>query len=71
MGGLTALLLGHQQPDRVLSFVDIEGNVAPEDCFLSRQIVTHPRTTPNASRPTSPNGCAAPRSSPAPCTRRA
>jgi pimeloyl-ACP methyl ester carboxylesterase len=26
----------------VVSFVDIEGNVAPEDCFLSRQIVTHP-----------------------------
>lgn len=43
MGGLTALMLAHQQPDRVLSFVDIEGNIAPEDCFLSRQIVDHPR----------------------------
>lgn len=42
MGGLTALLLAHQEPDRVLSFVDIEGNIAPEDCFLSRQIATHP-----------------------------
>ena len=42
MGGLTALLLAHQDPDRVLSFVDIEGNLAPEDCFLSRQILTHP-----------------------------
>ncbi|MFF4352945.1 alpha/beta fold hydrolase [Streptomyces sp. NPDC001530] len=42
MGGLTGLLLAHQEPDRVLSFVDIEGNVAPEDCFLSRQILTHP-----------------------------
>lgn len=42
MGGLTALLLAHQEPDRVLSFVDIEGNLAPEDCFLSRQIFTHP-----------------------------
>ena len=41
MGGLTALMLAHQAPDRVLSFTDIEGNVAPEDCFLSRQIVTH------------------------------
>jgi len=41
MGGLTALLLAHEEPDRVLSFVDIEGNVAPEDCFLSRQVVTH------------------------------
>jgi pimeloyl-ACP methyl ester carboxylesterase len=42
MGGLTALLLAHAEPGRVLSFIDIEGNVAPEDCFLSRQIVEHP-----------------------------
>lgn len=42
MGGLTALTLASRQPGRVLSFVDIEGNVAPEDCFLSRQIVSHP-----------------------------
>jgi pimeloyl-ACP methyl ester carboxylesterase len=42
MGGLTALLLAHQAPGRVISFVDIEGNVAPEDCFLSRQINDHP-----------------------------
>jgi pimeloyl-ACP methyl ester carboxylesterase len=41
MGGLTALLLADEEPGRVMSFVDIEGNVAPEDCFLSRQIVTH------------------------------
>ncbi|KAJ5784772.1 uncharacterized protein N7503_009984 [Penicillium pulvis] len=40
MGGLTALLLAHHHPDRVLSFVDIKGNLAPEDCFLSRQIFT-------------------------------
>ncbi|MEU9889751.1 alpha/beta fold hydrolase [Sphaerisporangium sp. NPDC051011] len=44
MGGLTALILAHQEPDRILSFVDIEGNVTPEDCFLSRQIATHPAT---------------------------
>ena len=43
MGGLTALMLAHQEPDRVLSFTDIEGNLAPEDCFLSRQILTRPR----------------------------
>jgi gamma-glutamylcyclotransferase (GGCT)/AIG2-like uncharacterized protein YtfP len=41
MGGLTALLLAHELGDRVLSFTNIEGNIAPEDCFLSRQIVTH------------------------------
>ena len=42
MGGLTGLLLAHEEPERVLSFVDIEGNLAPEDCFLSRQVVTYP-----------------------------
>ena len=42
MGGLTALLLADRVRDRVVSFIDIEGNVAPEDCFLSRQIVHHP-----------------------------
>lgn len=42
MGGLTALMLAHACPGRVLSFVDIEGNIAPEDCFLSRQIVDYP-----------------------------
>ena len=42
MGGLTALLLASRQPDRVLSFVNIKGNLAPEDCFLSRQIFDFP-----------------------------
>ena len=45
MGGLTALLLAHEYPDRVLSFVDIEG-IASEDCFLSRQIVDYPTNDP-------------------------
>ncbi len=42
MGGLTALMLAHQCPDRIISITDIEGNIAPEDCFLSRQIIEHP-----------------------------
>ncbi len=46
MGGLTALMLAHQCHDRILSFTDIEGNIAPEDCFLSRQIIEH--AAPNA-----------------------
>lgn len=46
MGGLTALMLAHHFPERVLSFVDIEGNIAPEDCFLSRQIVDYPSDDP-------------------------
>ncbi|BCS21704.1 alpha/beta fold hydrolase [Aspergillus puulaauensis] len=48
MGGLTALLLAHHNPDRVLSFVDIKGNLAPEDCFLSRQIFSFPTDDPEA-----------------------
>ncbi len=41
MGGLTSLMLADAHPKRVLSFCNIEGNIAPEDCFLSRQIVEH------------------------------
>jgi pimeloyl-ACP methyl ester carboxylesterase len=42
MGGLTALMLASLLPHRVISFTDIEGNIAPEDCFLSRQIHQYP-----------------------------
>lgn len=48
LGGLTALLIARDQPQRAASFFDIEGNVAPEDCFLSRQILQHPAATPDA-----------------------
>lgn len=48
MGGLTALLLAHRAPDRAVSFFNIEGNLAPEDCFLSRQIVSHAADTAEA-----------------------
>lgn len=47
MGGLTALLLADAHPGRVASFTNIEGNVAPEDCFLSRQILTHAHDDPD------------------------
>lgn len=46
MGGLTALCLARATERKVLSFSDVEGNVAPEDCFLSRQIVSFPAATP-------------------------
>lgn len=42
MGGLTALLLADELQETVLSFTNIEGNIAPEDCFLSRQIQEYP-----------------------------
>ncbi|MEM9716290.1 MAG: alpha/beta hydrolase [Pseudomonadota bacterium] len=45
MGGLSGLLLAHHHPERCLSFMSIEGNVAPEDCFLSRQIVEYPASS--------------------------
>ena len=48
MGGLTALMLADAHPDRVLSFTDIEGNISPEDCFLSRQVVQHANSDPEA-----------------------
>jgi pimeloyl-ACP methyl ester carboxylesterase len=47
MGGLTALHLAIRCPERVLSFSNIEGNVAPEDCFLSRQIDLFPDDDPD------------------------
>ncbi|MEM6890294.1 MAG: alpha/beta hydrolase [Pseudomonadota bacterium] len=46
MGGLTALLLARTAPERILSFLNIEGNLGPEDCFLSRQIVQYAAKTP-------------------------
>ena len=48
MGGLTALMLASAHPERVLSFCNIEGNIAPEDCFLSRQIHDYPADDPQA-----------------------
>ena len=48
MGGLTALMLAAEAKERVISFADIEGNLAPEDCFLSRQILEFPDEDPEA-----------------------
>lgn len=48
MGGLGGLLLAHQEQDRVISFINIKGNLAPEDCFLSRQIFTFPSDDPRS-----------------------
>ncbi|WP_112267079.1 alpha/beta fold hydrolase [Lentzea terrae] len=41
LGGLTALLLAHREPGRVLSFVNIKGTLAPEDCAPTRQVLSH------------------------------
>jgi pimeloyl-ACP methyl ester carboxylesterase len=36
LGGLVGLLYSRQYPMNVTAFVNIEGNLAPEDCFLTR-----------------------------------
>jgi pimeloyl-ACP methyl ester carboxylesterase len=41
LGGIVGLLLCKENPDGVKSFVNIEGNLAPEDCFITRRIVEH------------------------------
>lgn len=48
MGALTALELAALAPASVLSFINIKGNLAPEDCFLSRQIFTWADEDPEA-----------------------
>lgn len=50
MGGLTALLLADSDPGRIASFTDIEGNLAPEDSFLSRQIMTRTHEDPDSPK---------------------
>jgi pimeloyl-ACP methyl ester carboxylesterase len=47
MGGLTALLLAQRQQAGILSFTNIKGNLGPEDCFLSRQILDYSDEDPN------------------------
>jgi pimeloyl-ACP methyl ester carboxylesterase len=71
MGGLTALMLAHAHTGRVLSFVDIEGNVAPEDCFLSRQIVDYPSDSVGGFSTTLSSAPDTPPPSPARCMRQA
>ncbi|KAF7588339.1 hypothetical protein BBP40_005867 [Aspergillus hancockii] len=56
MGGLTALLLASETPDRVLSFVNIKGNLASEDCFLSRQVSSSRLMMPSCFSMSSRNG---------------
>lgn len=48
MGALTALELSNKNPKRVISFTNIKGNLAPEDCFLSRQIFSYPASDDEA-----------------------
>jgi len=41
MGGLVALLFVERYGKHVKGFINVEGNLAPEDCFLSREVAQH------------------------------
>jgi pimeloyl-ACP methyl ester carboxylesterase len=41
MGGLVALLYAERNPNKIAGFVNVEGNLAPEDCMFSRNVVPH------------------------------
>ena len=64
MGGLTALLLA-PGPGSCPELRRHRGHVAPEDCFLSRQVIMHAVDDAGASSTPSSNGRAIRRSSPA------
>ena len=38
MGGLVAMNITELEPQRVLSFIDLEGNLTIEDCFISGKV---------------------------------
>jgi pimeloyl-ACP methyl ester carboxylesterase len=41
MGGLVALLYAERHVSKITGFVNVEGNLAPEDCMFSRQTAAH------------------------------
>jgi pimeloyl-ACP methyl ester carboxylesterase len=41
MGGLVALLYAEKYKEHVKDFVNVEGNLASEDCFFSREVAQH------------------------------
>lgn len=41
MGGLVALLYGERNPNKISGFVNVEGNLSPEDCMFSRKVISH------------------------------
>jgi pimeloyl-ACP methyl ester carboxylesterase len=41
LGGLVALLYAERNSSRITGFVNVEGNLAPEDCMFSRNVIAH------------------------------
>jgi pimeloyl-ACP methyl ester carboxylesterase len=42
LGGLVGLLYAERNPKNIIGFANVEGNLAPEDCLFSRNVVPHP-----------------------------
>jgi pimeloyl-ACP methyl ester carboxylesterase len=42
LGGLVGLLYAERNPNKIAGFVNVEGNLAPEDCLFSRNVIPHP-----------------------------
>lgn len=38
MGGIIGIELGEMIPDRLCSFINVEGNITIEDCTMSKQV---------------------------------
>lgn len=49
MGGLAGLFLCRDTPALVAGFVNVEGNLGPGDCFVSRRVVSEPLAAVAAS----------------------
>jgi pimeloyl-ACP methyl ester carboxylesterase len=41
LGGLVALLFAERNLNRITGFINVEGNLAPEDCMFSRNVIPH------------------------------
>jgi pimeloyl-ACP methyl ester carboxylesterase len=41
MGGLVALLYAERNPSKIAGLVNVEGNLASEDCMFSRKVISH------------------------------
>ena len=41
LGGLVGLLYVERNLNRIAGFVNVEGNLAPEDCMFSRNVISH------------------------------
>lgn len=44
MGGLVALLYAEEHGEQVKGFINVEGNLASEDCFFSRKVASYGST---------------------------